>query len=164
MRRVLLLIAAGLLAGLASAEQAELPGIRHWEAGHNLETVYESIYKQLEDNRLFVVFEPNIGANLANFAARWGEDYNRSELTAIRSMVFCNAWYANQVSNIDPRLLALCPLHISLYEQSGRTHVVFVRPTYVGTDSAALDLLTELEGEVAQAIEQGIEAVAGETE
>ncbi len=43
--------------------------------------------------------------------------YNRSKLSAIRSMVFCNGWYANQVSNKDPHMLALCPLHMTLIEK-----------------------------------------------
>ena len=33
-----------------------------------LSGVYDKVYKSLEDARFFVVFEPNIGANLASFA------------------------------------------------------------------------------------------------
>ena len=62
-----------------------------------LSVVYDSVYKSLEDARFFVVFEPNIGANLASFADKWGDDYNRNKITGIRSMVFCNGWYANKV-------------------------------------------------------------------
>ncbi len=63
--------------------------------------VYPAVYKSLEQARFFVVFEPDIGANLSGFAKRWGDDYNRNGLSAIRSMVFCNGWYTNQVSNKD---------------------------------------------------------------
>ncbi|MDH3979992.1 MAG: DUF302 domain-containing protein [Gammaproteobacteria bacterium] len=146
-----LLVASGVT-------RADVPGVLHWDSAHDLEVVYNSVYKSLEENRFFVVFEPNIGRNLAGFAERWGDDYNRNGLQGIRAMVFCNGWYANQVSNLEPQLLALCPLHLSVYRQGDRTHVVFVRPGLVGKDSKAEALLQELEADVSKAIEQGLSA------
>jgi len=61
-----------------------------------------------------VVFEPDIGNDLAGFAERRGGDVNHNALTKIRSMVFCNACYANQAGNLKPRLLALFLLHLAL--------------------------------------------------
>ena len=58
-----------LLTGLV---RAELPGVLHWELNQNLETVYNHLYNSLENNRFFVIFEPNIGRNLAGFSERWG--------------------------------------------------------------------------------------------
>jgi len=80
------------------------------QADKPVTSVYDNVYKSLEDARFYVVFEPNIGANLARFADKWGDDYNRSKLSEIRSMIFCNGWYANQVSNLDPNMLGFCPL------------------------------------------------------
>lgn len=142
-----------LVAGLV---QAGSPGVRVWTTQQNLETTYDSVYKSLEDNRFFVVFEPDIGQNLARFSERWGEDYNRNALSGIRSMVFCNAWYANQVSNLDPDMLALCPLHVTLYARDNETRIVFTRPGHVGEGSQAQALLLELEDAVAAAIETAI--------
>jgi len=150
-------VLAGLLL-LTSMVRAELPGVLHWELKQDLETVYDSVYKSLEENRFYVLFEPNIGRNLAGFSDRWGEDLNRNKLTGIRAMVFCNPWYANQVSNLDPNMLALCPLHLSLYEKDNNTHIVFIRLSHVGEGSPAKPLLTELEQAVSAAIEAGINA------
>jgi uncharacterized protein (DUF302 family) len=118
--------------------------------------VYDKVYRSLEDARFYVVFEPNIGKNLSKFAERWGDQYNRSKLSAIRSMVFCNAWYANQVSNRDPSMLALCPLHMTLIEKDGSTTALFARPTVLAADSPARDVLAELESEVIAAIKKGM--------
>lgn len=156
MKKVAVLLLLGLFSNIC---QAGLAGVRHWRLQQDLETAYESIHKSLEENKLFVVFEPNIGKNLAVFAERWGEDYNRNNLQGIRSMVFCSGWYANQVSNADPQLLALCPLHITLYRQNDMTHVVFVSPTHVGKGSDATVLLQELEARVSAAVESGIAGV-----
>lgn len=118
--------------------------------------VYDKLYKSLEDARFYVVFEPDIGNNLSGFAERWGDQYNRSKLSAIRSMVFCNAWYANQVSNQDPSMLALCPLHITLIEKNGSTSALFARPTVIAANSPARGILEELESEVVSAIKKGM--------
>ena len=118
--------------------------------------IYDNVYKSLEDARLYVVLEPDIGKNLAGFAERWGDQYNRNKLTAIRGMVFCNGWYANQVSNLDPHMLAFCPLHLTLIEKDGVTTALFARPTVIAADSPAKDILAELENEVIAAIKKGM--------
>lgn len=118
--------------------------------------VYDRVYKSLEDAGFYVVFEPDIGKNLKKFAERWGDQYNRSKLSAIRSMVFCNGWYANQVSNKDPSMLALCPLHMTMIEKDGSTTALFARPTVIAADSPARGILQELESEVITAIKTGM--------
>jgi uncharacterized protein (DUF302 family) len=145
-----------LCALTATGVRAELASVLHWTSDQDLESTYKNVYKALESNRFYVVFEPNIGHNLAGFAERWGDDYNRNGLDGIRAMVFCNAWYANQVSNLEPRLLALCPLHLTLYRQADTTHVVFLRPGAIGDGSRAAALLRELETEVGKAVAQGL--------
>ncbi len=116
---------------------------------------YKTVFTALENNGYYVVFEPNIGRTLSNFAQRWGKNYNKNKLDAVRSMVFCNAWYANEVSNMDPEMLALCPLHITLIHKKGVTSILFVRPSQIASDSAAKKVVTELEQDVIRAIEQG---------
>lgn len=118
--------------------------------------VYPAVYKALEDARFFVVFEPNIGKNLSRFAEKWGDDYNQNKLSNIRSMVFCNVWYANAVSNTDPDMLGLCPLRIGLYEQQGKTTVLFARPTVIAAQSMAKSILQNVEDEVITAIQAGV--------
>jgi hypothetical protein len=138
--------------------QAKLPDILSWETQQNLDIVYRQVYISLEKNSFFVIFEPNIGRNLAGLAGRWGDNYNRNHVQDIRSMVFFNASYTNQISNIEPELLALWPLHISFYRQGGMTHVVFSRPTDIGRESRAGELLKQIESGVTTAIQAGIDA------
>ncbi len=150
-----------LLLAAATWVQAEVPGVRSWTVDRPLADVYPAVYGALEAHHFFVVFEPDIGANLAHFAERWGEDYNRNRLDGIRAMVFCNAWYANQVGNADPALLALCPLHLTLVGRDGRTGIHFTRPTRVAAGSRGEAIAAELEAAVAEAVEAGIR-VAGQ--
>jgi uncharacterized protein (DUF302 family) len=151
---VFLLLALGL--GVCQAE--ELPGVHHWTLEAGLETAYENVYRSLENNNMFVIFEADMGRTLAGFSDRWGANYNRTQLQGIRTMMFCNPWYVNEVSNIDPQLLAFCPMHVTLYRQNNITHIVFVRPAHVGQRSPAAGLLEGLEAKVAAAVEAGMAA------
>ena len=121
-----------------------------------MDEVYKKVFTALENNSYYVLFEPNIGKNLSHFAKRWGEDYNQNKLTSIRSMVFCSGWYANKVSNLDPGMLALCPLHITLYSKNKETHILFVRPGKVAGPSKAQKVAKELEDDVIRTIEVAI--------
>jgi len=123
----------------------------------SVSAVYDKVYKSLEESRFFVVFEPNIGANLSQFSKKWGDDYNQNNLTEIRSMVFCNGWYANQVSNQDPDMLGFCPLHLTLIERAGKSTVLFNRPTAIAQNSPAKELLGKIESDVIEAIQRGLE-------
>ena len=131
-------------------------GIYRQQIDKPLVEVYDNVYKSLEDARFFVVFEPNIGANLARFSEKWGDDYNKNNLTAIRSMIFCNGWYANKVSNLDPDMLGFCPLHLTLIEKNGKTIVLFNRPSIIAKNSPGKELLLTIETEVIEAIRQGM--------
>ena len=122
----------------------------------DFQKIYKQVYQSLENNRLFVVFEPDIGSNLSGFSKRWGENYNRNNLEQIKSMIFCNAWYANEVSNIDPRMTAMCPLHVTLTHKKGVTSVHFVKPSYVAKGTKAEAVAAELTQKVIKAINEGL--------
>ena len=124
----------------------------------DFDKVYQNVHAALENNRLFVVFEPNIGKNISRFAEKWGENYNRSKLNNIKSMVFCNGWYANEISNKDPSMMALCPLHITLIEKDGLTSINFIRPDEVAKGSNAESVARELTELVIKAITEGVAA------
>jgi hypothetical protein len=145
----------------AGFARAELPGVMQWEVEQDSNRVYREVYRALEDRQFFVIFEANIGRNLRGYAARWGDDYNRNGLNEIRSMVFCNIAFTNQLSNLDPGMLSLCPLHITIVQKDRTTRILFNRPTYIGQGSAAMPLLKEIETGVSEAVESGIQAATG---
>lgn len=152
--RLMLLLAAGLL--VTGQVMADSPMIYEKDVKGDMDATYKQVFTGLENNGYYVIFEPNIGKNLASFKERWGKEYNKNKLEAIRSMVFCNAWYANQMSNADPQMLALCPLHISLVYKDGITRILFIRPSLVATGSPADKVALELEQDVIRTIESSI--------
>ncbi|MEJ2360352.1 MAG: DUF302 domain-containing protein [Gammaproteobacteria bacterium] len=149
------LLAAGLL--LASQAVADSNMIYEKDVSGKLDVTYKHVFNGLENNGYFVIFEPNIGHNLANFKQRWGKEYNTNKLESIRSMVISNAWYTNKVANADPQMLALFPLHITLVYKNGVTRILFVRPSLVATGSPAEKVVLELEQDVIRTIESSVQ-------
>jgi uncharacterized protein (DUF302 family) len=119
----------------------------------SMDTVYPNLYKALEDSRFYVIFEANIGKNLARNAERWGEQYNRNKFEAVCSMVICNPEFANQVLNLDPEMMAMCPMTVTLLHKLGTTTILFERLTPVATGSAAEDIFWEVENTIISIIE-----------
>jgi len=126
-----------------------------------LDDAFDSVYQELEQRNFYVVFTANIGENISRFKEKWAANYNKNKLGGIRSMVFCNAWYANKVSNEDPTMLALCPLRLTVIDRSGKTHILFVKPSFVGQNSPALPVLQEIENTVIEAIDAAMEKASG---
>lgn len=137
---------------------AQSSNVLVWEIDKPLESVYSTVYDQLENHRFYVVFEADIQSNLSRMAEKWGDNYNRNKLQGIRSLVFCNGWYANAVSNADPNMLALCPLHITLIQQDNRTRILFLRPSVIAQGSKAEAIGVELEQAVSKALDAAVSA------
>lgn len=151
-------IFALLLFVLPLAALASPPGVLRLDAKASMAETYKAVSTALEEARFWVVFEADLGASMAGFAERWGEDLNRNGLDGIRSIVVCNAWYANQVSNADPDLLALCPLRVNLVEKDGVTRILFARPTVVAAGSPGIAVVQEIEDTISAALHAGVAA------
>ena len=158
MKKYLLIL---LLACLSSGVMATPAGILRLDVQAPMDATYKAVHAALENANFFVVYEVDLGANLASIGKQWGDDLNRNGLSGIRSLVVCNAWYANQVSNADPDLLALCPLRVNLVEKDGFTRVLFARPTVIAEGSPGIGVVQGLEDALIAALRDGIAAIEG---
>jgi hypothetical protein len=76
----------------------------------------------------------------------------------MRSMVVCNGWWANAVSNADPDMVALCPLHVNIIAKDDVTSVLFARPGSFASSSPAREVIEEIETKIIGAIDSGVSA------
>ena len=148
-----------LLALVSLNAWAESPAVYEKSVDQNPETAYKGVYKALESNGFKVVYEIDMLENLTKFAAKNAvKDFNLNHLEGIKSMVFCNAPLAVKISNADPTMLAMCPLHLTLTQKAGRATILFVRPSFIAQGSKAEAPAKELEEKVIKAIESGLSA------
>lgn len=146
-----------LLALFSLNALAESPAVYEKSFDQNLDTAYQRVYKALESNGFKVVYEIDMLENLTKFAAKNAlKDFNVNQLQGIKSMVFCNGPLAVKISNADPAMLALCPLHLTLTQKEGKVSVLFVRPGVMAQGSEAEAPAKELEEKVIKAIESGL--------
>ena len=150
MNRLLALLL--LLVGLETVWAAP-PAIFKMTVDADLDTAFETVHKALENEKFWVVFEADMGARMMRFKDKWGDDYNRNDLTAVKSMVFCHIGWTNQIANADPDLLAICPLHLSLYEKDGKTSLVLPRPSAIAAGSPGQAKAAELEKDLTTLLE-----------
>jgi len=147
-----------VLSGIFNLAFAANPAVFEKSARLPLAQAVTAVSKKLDDAGYAVVDELAISDNLKRMAKKWGDDYNRNQLEGITSLVFCSGWYVNQVSNLDPQLLGLCPLHVTLIHKDGVTSALFNRPTAIAGNSPARKMLQEAEDEVIHAIETALNA------
>jgi hypothetical protein len=144
------------LALLSISALAANPAVYEKSAKIPLARATKLVSQKLDAAGYAVVDTLPISDNLKHMAKTWGADYNRNKLEGITALVFCNGGYVNQVSNLDPTLLGLCPLHLTLTHKAGITTVLFNRPSAIAVGSPAEKLLHDVEGEVTQAIEAAL--------
>jgi len=146
-----------LFALLGANAFAESPAVYEKSFDQNLDSAYAQVRKALEANDFKVVYEIDMLDNLTKFAKKNAvKDFNLNQLEAIKSMVFCNGPLAVKISNADPAMLALCPLHLTLTQKAGRVSVLFVRPSVMAQGSKAEAWARVLEEKVIKAIEGGL--------
>jgi uncharacterized protein (DUF302 family) len=141
---------------ISTVSHAANPAVFEKSAKLPLVKVVKILNQNLDDAGYAVVDELPISDNLKGMAKKWGADYNRNKLEGITALVFCGGWYVNQVSNLDPTLLGLCPLHLTVTHKAGVSTVLFNRPTALAGSSPAYKVLKEAEDEVIQAIEAAL--------
>jgi len=117
--------------------------------------VYPKIMSSFDNAHLIVVSEIDILGKFkaAGLPEKFGKKFNTNNLTAIKAIIACNGWYGNAIANTDPKMMAFCPVHITLIEKDSKTSVMYVRATVASKDSKAYPVLEELESKVIKAIE-----------
>jgi uncharacterized protein (DUF302 family) len=141
-----------LLLAVAFTLQAH-PNVYEKTFPADVKAIYTPLVQALEAHNLFVAYEIDIGKRLENFKTDWGRDYNQNRLEAFRSIIVCNGWYANAMSNADTAMTSLCPLRITVIQKNGKAVVLFARPGVIAKGSGAEAVAKEIEAKVIEAIE-----------
>jgi hypothetical protein len=139
---------AGLLLVAPTLTFAGPAGVYSLTTKEPADQVYDRVQQALEGGKFWVVFEADMGSRMEQFAADWGAEYNTNRLTYIKSMVFCSLRWTNRLANADPDLLALCPLHLTIYTRDGQTNVVWPDLSAIAEGSAGAESAQALDQEV----------------
>ncbi len=117
-------------------------------------TALHTLKKTLEQQNLYIISKADISGTLKRMKNKLGTEYNKRNYSKVQSIIFCNPFYANEVLNLDPDMMALCPLKIMLMEKNDRTTAPFVLPTALAKRSKARKVLAEVEKKVKKALKK----------
>lgn len=150
-------LSLSLAAALPPAATAASTAIYEKSAAVSADDAYQKLYDGLEARGYYVIFEPNMGKSLAGMRDKLGADYNRNQLEVMRSLVFCNPTKTNLMSNLDPALLALCPLHLTLTHKDGVSTVHFARLTALAAGSPGEAAVRGIEADIIGIVEGALD-------
>ena len=117
--------------------------------------IYPKVLSSFDNAHLIVVSEIDILGKFkaAGLPKTFGKNFNTNNLTGIKAIIACNGWFGNEVANADPKMMAFCPVRVTLIEREGKTTVTYVRASVASKESKAYPTLVKLEAKVIKAIE-----------
>ncbi|MBE0513368.1 DUF302 domain-containing protein [Sulfurimonas sp.] len=124
-----------------------------------VDKVLENMLAKFKQEMLVVVWQLDILEEFKQkgLDKKFGAEFNKAGLTAVRTLVACNGKFGNDIINQDSDMMAYCPIRITLTEKDGVTTVLYVRPSSAPRDSKAYQSLVKLEKKVTKAIEDSME-------
>ncbi|HEY9202864.1 DUF302 domain-containing protein [Sulfurimonas sp.] len=124
-----------------------------------VDKVLDNMLAKFKQEMLVVVWQLDILEEFKHkgLDKKFGENFNKAGLTAVKTLVACNGKFGNDIINQDSDMMAYCPIRITLTEKDGVTTVLYVRPSSAPRDSKAYQSLVKLEKKVTKAIEESME-------
>lgn len=146
-----------LLACILSLSLWAAPETNVYSVTYNsdMDTVEKNILNHFKSEKLVVPWKLDILEEFKKkgLDKKFGAEFNKNQLTSVRTIVACNGKFGNMIMNTDPAMMAYCPIRITLVEKEGKTTVLYVRPTSAPRSSKAYKILVKLEKKVIGAIE-----------
>lgn len=114
----------------------------------SLENYYPKLLKAISDNKMNVLYEMDLIKQFKDkgYEERFGKDFNKNNLQSIKTLLICNGYVGNQVSNIDPAMMALCPIKLTVVQEANKKLIVtFLRHDSIEISKEVKELLTTLD-------------------
>ncbi|WP_310441844.1 DUF302 domain-containing protein [Sulfurimonas sp.] len=111
--------------------------------------------KAVKKNHMNVLYELDLIKKFkdAGYAKKFGADFNKNKLTAATTILLCNGYIGNQISNIDPEMMSLCPIKVSIISDGKSTKIIYTKYTGASTDREIAALLNTLDEVVINTID-----------
>jgi len=93
----------------------------------------------------------------AGYAKKLGKEFNKNNVKSVKTLLLCNGYVGNKVSNIYPTMMGVCPIRVTLISNGNRTKVVFVKNAHLAKNKEVKALLTTLDDIVKNTIDLTID-------
>ncbi len=112
-----------------------------------LESYYPKLKKAIDENHMNILYEMDLIKQFKDegYSEKFGKDFNKNNLQGVKTLLICNGYVGNQVSNLDPKMMALCPIRLTIIEENKKLTVTFLRHDTIETSKEIKSLLTKLD-------------------
>ena len=112
-----------------------------------IEKYYPKLKKAITSNHMNILYEIDLLKKFkkSGYLEKFGEDFNKNHLKAVKTVLLCNGYVGNQISNIDPDMMALCPIRLTVISTASGTRVVFVKSDHLAKSRKVQRLLATLD-------------------
>lgn len=116
---------------------------------------FPKLKKAIETNHMNIISEMDLMSRFkeAGYDKKFGKDFNKNKLDKATSLIVCNGFVGNQISNIDVTMMAFCPIRITVMQQGSKTIVVFIRASGIATNPKVSSLLKSLDDVIVHTID-----------
>ncbi len=154
MRKSMFAVSALLFAlSAAPAAMAASSGVYTRTVHQGMAVTMKALSRSLAMHHFKIVMKMDIGKKVA-FAHRklHFAHYNMNHLSDVRTIIFCNPVMFNALTNADPDMAAICPLHVTLTTKQGWTTIQYARAGYIAAGTPAEGVARRIESTVVSAI------------
>ena len=114
------------------------------------DSIYPKLLQAFDKAHLVVVSQIDILDKFrkAGLPKKFGKNFNTNNLTAIKAIIACNGFFGNAIANSDPKMMAYCPIRVTLIQEGDTTTLMYVTPDVEDKESAAAASLKKLSNKV----------------
>jgi len=129
------------------SSQVFAASIHETQVRKTIKEYYPELKKAIEDNNMHVIYELDLLERFkeAGYAEKFGNNFNKNNIVAIKTLLICNGYIGNQVSNIDTDMMVLCPIKITLIQIGKYTMVSFIKNSDLASNKEVEKLLAILD-------------------
>jgi len=130
------------------------------EVNEPFSTYFPKLKAAIQKNHMNIIYEIDLIEKFkkSGYDKKFGADFNRNKLDKVVTLLLCNGYVGNQVSNIDPRMMALCPIRITVIKKGDKTEVVFLKSADTTDNRQVKELLATLDTILIHTIDLGLDA------
>ncbi|MHB8550202.1 MAG: DUF302 domain-containing protein [Acidiferrobacterales bacterium] len=154
MRKSIIAIPVLLFTLTSAHASSPTSGVYTQRVHQGMAVTVREISKSLKIHHFKIVQEIDIGKKVAMaHKLLHFKNYNLNHLSGTRAIVFCNPVLFNMVTNDDPDMAAICPLHVTLTSKGGWTTIQYARASVIAEGTPAEGAARKVEADVIAALE-----------
>lgn len=113
----------------------------------SFDSYYPKLKAAIKKNHMNIIYELDLIKQFKDkgYSEKFGSEFNKNKLDGVKTLLICNGYVGNQISNLNPAMMALCPIRLTIIQDSRKLTVTFLRHDSINAPQEVKSLLTTLD-------------------